>query len=497
MQLYNLEISQRRSFIVRRLRSISLTSARCRAKSIFWVSFASLALLTAVIPAERPQAAETIVTRRLIREQFNQFDLDYPGRRLERLAQLAEPEKRLFDLQGQGHSMACSAQILNETRWILNSTAQFARADKNLWLLSISLGHPQQDFALNQDDHAGDWGICYDEPFKKLDPMITALNELARTRTPPTHGALAFLVQEHMSSPRAMTDYLTRIRISDIAREGINRRDELGAVAAVLSELLFKQDLRDYMQRYIAGGDNFSRFAETFKNFIVEWQDPKTGFWGPWYRSGSQILKGRDLSFTYHIIAYLNGDVDRWDRIVKTMLAIKDEEYPFGWLQLGRLTNHHAYDVARIFKIGWPHMDDASRAQVSQAMDDVLARTLRDGINKDGSVTPVFGFSSGIDDDYYYAVSFLTTTGYCSAGRLFWSTREAPEAAGLCCDLAARLDALGSGTARLQAARARLRKTNPVCPGERNGSDALLPVSERSWSDEEATDDAAKAEAQH
>ena len=47
-----------------------------------------------------------------------------------------------------------------------------------------------------------------------------------------------------------------------------------------------------------------------------------------------------------------------------------------------------------------------------------------------GSVTPRPGFSSGVDDAYYYAVAFLTTTGYCSSGRLFWSAREAQEAAG-------------------------------------------------------------------
>jgi hypothetical protein len=484
----------RRGFcVVRAMMSWGFRAAACWGLYAVQVMVLAAALLLGSYPMEGPRAGEPAVTRRFIREQFNQFDLDYPGRRLERLARLAEPEQRLFALQGQGHSMACSAQILNETRWILNSTAQFARADKNIWLLTISLDHTGQDFALLQDDHAGAWGVCYDEPFKKLDPMITAINELARTKRPPTHGAMAFLLQEHMSSPQAMIDYLATIRTSDIVKSGINRRDELGAVTAVLAELLFKEELRDYLRRYVAGGQRFSKYADAFKTFVDDWQDPRTGFWGPWYRSGSQVLKARDLSFTYHIIAYLDGEVDYWDRIARTMLDIKDEEYPFGWLQRGRLTNHHAYDVARIFKLGWPHLDERSRARVSQAMDDVLARTLRDGINKDGTVTPVPGFSSGVDDDYYYAVSVLTTTGYCSAGRMFWSPREVPEAAALCCDLAAQLDRLGPGTARLEAARARLRRTNPACPG-RGGGDIPVPQEERSWSDVEATTSAAKDE---
>jgi hypothetical protein len=100
-----------------------------------------------------------------------------------------------------------------------------------------------------------------------------------------------------------------------------------------------------------------------------------------------------------------------------------------------------------------------------------------------------------VDDAYYYAVAFLTTTGYCSSGRLFWTTREAHEAAGLCCDIASQMDRLGTGTARLQAAKARLRKTNPVCPGERGAPDIVVVAPERSWSDVEGTTEATKAEA--
>ena len=60
--------------------------------------------------------------------------------------------------------------------------------------------------------------------------------------------------------------------------------------------------------------------------------------------------KATDLSFTYHIIAYRQGDVRFWDRIVATTLALEGQEYPFGWRYQGELTNHNAYDVVRILQ---------------------------------------------------------------------------------------------------------------------------------------------------
>ncbi len=69
-------------------------------------------------------------------------------------------------LQARGYPMQCSAQILNETDWIIDSTSDYARADKNLWLLELSLGDVDQDFALQQLETDGSWGVCYDEWFK-------------------------------------------------------------------------------------------------------------------------------------------------------------------------------------------------------------------------------------------------------------------------------------------------------------------------------------------
>lgn len=57
--------------------------------------------------------------------------------------------------------MFCSAHILNEVRWLLNSTTQWSRIDKQLWLLRASLPDPDRAFAIDQESHNGSWGVCY------------------------------------------------------------------------------------------------------------------------------------------------------------------------------------------------------------------------------------------------------------------------------------------------------------------------------------------------
>jgi hypothetical protein len=138
--------------------------------------------------------------------------------------------------------MQCSAQILNETDWILDSTSDFARADKNLWLLDLSLGAVDQDFALQQLETDGSWGVCYDEWFKKLDPMISALNRFSEANIPPKYAYLAFLKQ--ISKPELLMGYLDSILISDIAATGINFRDELNASTSLVAEVLYKERIR-------------------------------------------------------------------------------------------------------------------------------------------------------------------------------------------------------------------------------------------------------------
>jgi hypothetical protein len=47
--------------------------------------------------------------------------------------------------------------------------------------------------------------------------------------------------------------------------------------------------------------------------------------------------------------------------MMSTLIAMKDNEYPFGWLEEGVPSNHHNYDVVRLFRVGWPQFISFSR----------------------------------------------------------------------------------------------------------------------------------------
>jgi hypothetical protein len=176
------------------------------------------------------------------------------------------------------------------------------------------------------------------------------------------------------------------------------------------------------------------------------------------------VRKATDLSFTYHIVAYRKGDVRYWDKIIATTLAIENEDYPFGWRYRGRLTDDNAYDVVRIFQLGWPHMKEAQRAQAARAITELLDWTLTDSLQPDGTFAAPPGFSSSVSDAQYYGVSLLTKTGYCATARPFWTDRTWPDARATCCPVADRLRGFSAQIPAAEAARHRLAQAYPECP---------------------------------
>ena len=116
--------------------------------------------------ATMPAFAETPsipVTRAMVEAQFVGYEPDHVTLKALRMEKLRAIEQRLFALQAEGEPMVCSAPMLNETRWLLQSTAHRSRIDKQLWLLGASLQDKDQYFAMNQESHDGSWGVCYDE----------------------------------------------------------------------------------------------------------------------------------------------------------------------------------------------------------------------------------------------------------------------------------------------------------------------------------------------
>ena len=56
---------------------------------------------------------------------------------------------------------------------------------------------------------------------------------------------------------------------------------------------------------------------------------------------------------TFHMARYLKGKINYWQQLIDTLLEIRDDRYPNGWLDDEGLTTHNNYDVATLFKLGW------------------------------------------------------------------------------------------------------------------------------------------------
>src|SRR4051794_9744925 len=197
-------------------------------------------------PARADPAPDPAVTRALIERQLVRNDPLYVARRDERLERLTPLAARLHELQERGHSLPCSAQILNEARWLLKATGNWGLVDKDIFVLRTTLLDPDQGFALDQQPHDGSWGTCYDAWFKKLDPTVNALNHFAAVDLTPPHP-LRFLAPIATADDLVAT--LEKLRVNDVAATGVDRRDELGATAAFAAELVFKRDLGDLVRR--------------------------------------------------------------------------------------------------------------------------------------------------------------------------------------------------------------------------------------------------------
>lgn len=122
---------------------------------------------------------------------------------------------------------------------------------------------------------------------------------------------------------------------------------------------------------------------DAFFYCLEMWQDPKTGYWGPWIKKGSKITKLPELSNTFHIIRVyydketlrLNNpryDLKHKDKIIETTWKIKNKNYPFGWLENSHWSTHHNFDVAEIFLYLFDGMYLKQKEKVRKLFDDFL-----------------------------------------------------------------------------------------------------------------------------
>jgi hypothetical protein len=348
------------------------------------------------------------------------FDRTYDARRGAFRDELGKLDDRLKKLQRPGRELPRSVQIATEVGWLLNYRADWDRVSQRLADLEASLATPDQP---NDQLADGSWGDCALERYRKLEPTVDMLQK--EDIVPQTLKRLAFMAQ--YQEPKWLLNELWRLQISHIEKTGENHRDQLGATQSALAQLIFKDNLRDVLKAKNLGFEVTTELEQTFLDFFEQTQHPRTGYWGPWYRFGSELFMVQDLSFTFHIVNYRSGNVPRWPEIVDTTLAIKPIHFPMGWMPGGTApndiyNNHNNYDVVQILFFGWPYMSQDQKKKAHKEISCMLEWCLTRCLQGD-AFAPMDGGDKATLDDFYFGVRFLDRVGFWDRTKRFWTHR--------------------------------------------------------------------------
>jgi hypothetical protein len=301
---------------------------------------------------------------------------------------------------------------LDEAEWRIKCTSNNVAAADAVARLSLALNRADAPNSFTQDE-GGSFALGSEVWFIKLECSTDQL--LAREwpwRLQPT-----FL--ECINDPVRMVTYLQDRTWSDVARCGWDNRKELNEAISVIARLV----MRGGQGRYLSGPG----FIPVFEEFVRNWQDRATGFFGMTYVTDSyQQIRTKDLSLTFHMVRYVPHLIEDWPRLIGTLLAMKPLLYPQGWREPSGPTDHNNYDVAEIFYRGWPHMNADQRIEAAAAIEEMFCWCLKESVSEDGEViTPDYG--DPIPDSYYFAAAFLDTIGFFDPRKKFWTKKKLPD----------------------------------------------------------------------
>jgi hypothetical protein len=313
-----------------------------------------------------------------------------------------------------GRDTSCLRQAMKELRWRLEYTADTAGVRMNLERIRCLAALPVPPCATSPDEE-GSYGACTEVWFLKLDASVDHLLAPDFDGTPPR-----FL--DRINNPERLERYLNSLLVSRLAEEGVDHRKELNFATADLVRLILWRRPANYRWD--------PRLEAVIRRFVADWQDPATGFFGATYAIGGQRFRTTDLSLTFHMARYLEGRIGYWPKLIDTLIAIRDDRYPNGWLDDDGLTNHNNYDVATLLQLGWSQMRQDQQRNVRAELDRLLGWCLATAIAPDGTVV-ARAKSESLSEGYYFTIAFLDTVGYFDPGKRFWTDREFPEAPAL------------------------------------------------------------------
>lgn len=362
------------------------------------------------------------------------------GRRME--FEIRALEARLDRDEAAGRDTSRLRQGLVEVHWRLQYTADAAAAAAALGRLRRIAALPEPPSGLLPDQD-GSFGGGTEVWFLKLDASVDHLlaDDFVGGGRPPR-----FL--DRVNDPHHLQHYLNSLVVSHLAEDGVDRRKELNFATADLVRLI--------LRRRPPGYPWHPALESVIRRFVAGWQDSRTGFFGADYEIAGQRWRTADLSMTFHMARYLEGRIGHWPQLFDTLISIRDDRYPNGWLDDHGLTNHNNYDVAVLFQLGWREICPERQRRAGAEIDRLLSWCLDTAIAADGTVASR-AIGESLPESYYFAVAFLDAVGYFDPAKRFWTDRPFPEAGLLRRRLEQRIRSLPAGDPMARMALARLR----------------------------------------
>lgn len=380
---------------------------------------ATLALLLICTAADAPpKPADPPAFGYDPRADFRIFDSGYRDKKHAASERLGKLQAQMIAQQRKGRKTPCTRQVFMEARHLVYDTADWPRIGRVLDDFEARLKAPKDPHDGSQSEADGSFGCCSSEWFLKLDATTDELVTLGLKLRRPPHPVKLL---DRVNTPEKLRAYFDSILITDVSKTGVDTRHELNSSSSCLTRLiLWSGTLRQLPARYPIG-DDLKRALLDFED--NRWQDPDTGFFGTWYRTpDGRVVKTADLSHTFHLVSFRQGKVGRWPEILKTTLAIKDFEYPYGWLEDGKMSNHHNYDAARLFHLGWAHATPAQREEIRGAIRSMLRFALDESLQPDGTFADPSEDTLG--GSFYFAVALLHEVGFFGRTNRFWTDED-------------------------------------------------------------------------
>ena len=128
-------------------------------------------------------------------------------------------------------------------------------------------------------------------------------------------------------------------------------------------------------------------------------------------------------------------------RIMKILLAMKDLEFPYGWLQEGKYSNHHDLDIVKLFRYAWPTASASQKPEAKKAIRKMMAHCLKETLRSDGSFN--MEDMSTVGESFVFPVQFLSEIGYFHREARFWTNESFPEAHALARKIAKKIREMG------------------------------------------------------